>query len=717
MKRFLIFAVAILALCVGGWVGVYYYGLYIDFRPDMQVQAAFRVNGRDMLRRLGDGSYEEMDIRAVELSASMPGHPASECAPEEEDYLRWLEQIGEMGANTVQIDTLLDDSFYDALYCYNTTNDVPLYLFQGISVSDRANYGGADAYADDFYGKLIRDGKLAVDIVYGRRNIDTTQSGAVGHYRADVSDWTIGYLVGYEWNDDTVAYTDHSVSRPSAYVGRYFATTQGASRFEALLADVMDEIVSYESDKYKEQRLIAFANDPSNDPFVYSSEYARQLPKFSSIDAEHLMVQGGYEGFFAAYRLYDFCDDCLSYFSQEQTVALGDLVESIDRTGAYGGYLALLGGYHDLPVYVMSYGFSSSRGITDVGKEPLSEQEQGERLVQVWREACDCGLAGVCISSWQDVWERRTWNTAFATVLTRTPYWHDLQAAGQNQGLMAFMPGGEESVCVLDGDPSEWREEDVVLDSGGRKVSLRYDAEAVYLMIRGGNPEQEALYLPIDLSGQVGSFTCLEPQLNFNRQADFVLCLEGAKQSSLLVQERYLALRENYGYEINGEDPFQNPPSREGESFVPAAMAVDRNILLSAEELLAVNAGRGRTPNSLAAWETGYLREGCGDPLAEDYDSLAALCYGEDCVEVRIPWLLLNVADPSLMQIHQDYYVHYGISTEQARELWIGLGDGQGGEITLSPVELSGWNDQLEWRERLKASYSVVQEAWKEAAE
>ena len=37
---------------------------------------------------------------------------------------------------------------------------------------------------------------------------------------------------------------------------------------------------------------------------------------------------------------------------------------------------------------------------------------------------------------------------------------------------------------------------------------------------------------------------------------------------------------------------------------------------------------------------------------AADYDSLADFCFGEDCVEIRIPWALLNFANPAEMLIH-----------------------------------------------------------------
>ena len=47
---------------------------------------------------------------------------------------------------------------------------------------------------------------------------------------------------------------------------RYFATTPEASAFETLLARLMDGMATYEAEKYGQQRLLAFINDPLNDP-------------------------------------------------------------------------------------------------------------------------------------------------------------------------------------------------------------------------------------------------------------------------------------------------------------------------------------------------------------------------------------------------------------------------------------------------------------------
>lgn len=712
MKRFLIAAVALLLAALGGWYAVYHHGFYLDLHPDAPVTALFRSEGTQLLRRTEDGGWAPFAIRGVDVSAGLPGRYATEFAAAAEDYLRWFEAIGALGANTLRASTVMDDDFYNALYAYNTARPEPLYLLQGIQVSDAANDGKKDAYSDDFLGALLRDGRNVVDIIHGRKSISAAGMQGGGLYRRDLSPWTVGYLVGQEWNSETIAYTDHSAIRSGAYQGGYFATAPEATAFEAMLAQVMDETTAYESGKYKTQRLIAFVNDPANDPFAYDPHYGAQLSKYNQLDAEHILPTPALtSGYFAAYRLYDFCPDFSQYLSAAQRADLGELLSRLDASAPYGGYLELLSAYHTMPVVCAGYGFSSARGAVALDQAPLTERQQGEALVAVYEAAMDSGWSGVFISSWQDAWERRTWNTAFATVLTRNYLWHDLQTDGQNYGLMAFDPGREARVCVLDGDPGEWSPDDAVLTAQGRTLSVRSDAEGLYLLIQGeGVGPETPLYLPIDTTQESGSALCAAPALTFDRAADFLLCLDGRENSRLLVQERYDAMRENFLFEVTGEDPFVSCPAADSPAFVPVTMALRSSALIDAGAILTP--AEAQSIRALGTWETGRLTHGRGDPAGPDYNSLADFCYGQDCVEIRLPWLLLNVADPTWMQIHSDYYQHYGVKTHAVRTCWIGLSAGDG-EIVMEPVSLKSRGDRPEWHERLKQSYYIVQTAWK----
>lgn len=713
MKKFLIAALTLLAVFCGGWYGIFQSGFYLDLRPDAPVSAAFRTEGKELLRQNKEGGWEPFLIRGVDVSSSLPGHYAAEFAPEEEDYLRWLTAIGEMGANTVRVNTIMDEDFYNAVYSYNSASQEPLFLMQGIQVSDAANQGKEDAYHEDFLGRLLEDGKTAVDVIHGRRVIASSEMSGTGNYRQDISPWVIGYLVGQEWNADTVAYTDHSLARTGEYQGFYFQTGEDATAFEAMLAQVMDTLVGYESDKYKVQRPIGFICDPSMDFLVYAQEYDHQLNKYCYLDAERVMpTKNLISGYFAAYRLYDFCPDFSRYLSEGQKAELGGLLDHLDADAPYNGYLQLVAAHHTIPVIAAGYGFSSARGAVSPEREPLTEREQGQALMEVDEAAREAGWTGVFISTWQDIWERRSWNTAFATILTRNYLWHDLQTEGQNFGLMAFEPGKEQRACVLDGNPGEWKEEDRVLSAGGLTLSARQDEEGLYLLLRGkGVSPDKTLYLPIDITGESGSTECAEPALTFDRAADFLLCVEGRESSRLLVQERYDAVRENFLWELTGENPFVVFPAADSANFVPVTMVLENNSIISASEALTLSPAELTRRRALGIWETGRLIHGNGDPTSADYNSLADFCFGEECVEIRLPWLLLNVADPSQPRAHRDYYEYYGVRSQRISEIWLGAGDGSAA-IGLNPLPLQGWKFPSA-RERLKESYYVARDAWK----
>lgn len=705
MKRFMSAAVLLLALVLGGYWAIFYGGFYLPFGERPALSVPFRAEGTELQRWDGE-KYTALTLRGVDVTSSLPGHYATAYDAGEEDYLRWFEAIGEMGANAARVTSVMDDDFYNALYTYNTSHDQPLYLLQGTDISDYANDRSKDAYHADFLNTLLEDGKSLVDIIHGRKDLPAVGIRSGGVYRRDISPWVAGFLVGTEWQPDTISYTDHSTIRSGEYQGDYFQTTADATPFEAAMARVMDEITAYETDKYDAQRPVGFLCDPSCDFLEYEEVYARQLEKHAQTDPEHVTPLPSMEaGRFAAYRLYDFCDSFTEYLSVAQKQSISPLLAGLPTSQPYGGYLELLARYHTMPVLAAGYGFSSSRGAVVLDQAPLTEEEQGERLVEVSRTLEADGWAGGFVSTWQDEWERRSWNTAFAAVPTEHFLWHDLQTDSQNYGLMAFAPG-EEAVCILDGDPSEWKTEDLLLERDGLRLSARYDAEGLYLLLEGVSRE-EPVYLPLDISPEMGSRSCDRPDLAFSRDVDFLLCVDGTDNSRLLVQERWDPLRERFLYETAGDDPFLDFPEADSGSFVSLGMAVQNPLLVD------TLTPETRALQRLGVWETGKLTHGNGNSEAENYNSLADFCFGTGCVEIRVPWLLLNVGAPASQLVHRDYYQHYGVEFKQIRDIWIGAA--RGGEEDGIPMEafrLKSWKS-LEYRERLKESYYIMQSYWK----
>ena len=707
MKRFIIAACVLVAAAFALFYITLGLGLYVDMDPGTPPAAVFKTRGRDILRRTGDGEWESFSIRGVDVSSNLPGGSVLDFEPETEDYLRWLEQIRAMGANTIRVYTVMDSSFYEALYAFNTAHDDPLYLLQGLQVSDSANYGAEDVYDEDFLDLLLKNGRAAVDVIHGRKLITLGDTSGAGYYQWDLSPWVIGYLVGHEWDSGNIAYTNESTQHPNAYEGTYFVTGPEASRFEVLMARVMDEITDYESSKYQTQRLISFVNDPSNDPFSYTDLYAARYLKYNQIDAENILpTEELQSGYFASYRLSYFCPDFLEYFTPEQRLELGTELENLDTSDVYHGYIHLLGRYHTMPVVAAGCGFSTSRVPVFQGEGPLTEEQQGEMLLRVWQDTRDAGWAGLFISTWQDVWDRRTWNTSYATFEFKDPLWQDMQTDGQGYGLMAFHLGEEgAAVCTVDGDPSEWSEEDVVLEAGSGSLSMKYDEKYLYFYAEDPayDPEADALYIPIDTTPQSGSPYCENYDISFERACDFILCIDGRTNSRVVVQERYEILWAMHAYDLAREDAYYELRGLDSPIFRPISVMVQRAEPVPAGTWLPA-----------VTYETGALRCGNADPEAADYDSLADFCFAEHGVEIRIPWQLLNFASPVEMVIHDDYYEHYGVEYIHIDEIYAGLSAASGTDavITMAPFPLEGWGRDITWHERLKESYYILQKHW-----
>lgn len=714
MRKFFIGVFAAVCVLIGAWYAVYYAGLYVDLDPDAPVAVYAKTEGKQLMVPNRDGVFEPFIVKGVELSSSLPGSYATDFAADEATYLRWMEQISQMGANTVWVTIIMDDEFYNALHAFNSAAAQPLYLLQGFRVSEYANNGAHDAYSSDFYQSLKQDAVDAVDVIHGRKNISIGRMRGSGVYRKDVSQWVLGYTVGLEWDPGIIAYTDREGRREAQYQGKYIKTTQNATAFEAMLAQVMDQMVRYETSKYKAQRLVSFVNDPQNDPFEYAPEYGRQIAKYNCMDAEHITAADALaSGYFASYRMYTYCYDFADYFSQEQKEKLAHILPRLATGLYYQGYTQLLSEYHTMPVVVTGYGYSTARGLVNqlqTQHGSLSEAEQGEELVSTYNDIVTSGCSGAIISAWQDVWGRRTWNTSFSIDLTRAIRWHDLQSDGQGYGLLAFDPGKETRVCAMDGNPEEWTQADFVTQRDGVRLYAKYDEEGIYLMLAGDAVRaDQPVYVPIDTTQKTGSKVCGAPTLVFARPADFVLCIDGTQNSRLLVQERSHAMRENYQQGISGDDPFVEIPAADSARFVIEQMAVEPY------QRVVEDAGTEdrRHRGIYLAWDTGRLIHGNGNPAGADYQSRADFCFGDGCVEVRLPWQMLNFYDPSNLQVHDDYYLHYGVEPISVSSCWLGIAfAGTQGEAPMAEFQLNGWS-KPQYHERLKQSYQIVQRAWR----
>ena len=650
MKKFII-AISIIVVLIMLYDTCYYrLGLYIDFQPQKEVTTFIKTDDDKILLNKGDG-YKEFEIKGVNMGSGIPGEWSTDFAIDKETYLRWFDQIKDLGANTVRIYTVQNDTFYNAFYEYNHENPNPLYLIHGVWVNDYVLNSHRDAYNEDFFDALLEDSKTVVDVLHGRKKINLGRMASAGHgtYNKDISPWVLGYILGVEWEDVTVVFTDEKYknnSKYNSYSGKYMYTAEDASPFEALLAKLGDKVIEYESEKYKMQKLVAFSNWPTTDPFYYPEQVTKFFMKCAQVDVENIKTTDAFlSGQFVSYHIYPYYPDYLVHIKDwenfKTNINIADFYED-GVLNTYKAYLSMVKNHHTMPVVISEFGVSTGRGMAQVdvntgrNQGHMSETEQGDALVRCYNDIMDVGCAGSCVFTWQDEWFKRTWNTMHAVNLMRTPYWSDYQTNEQYFGLLSFDPGKEQSVCYVDGDVSEWKDEDIVFFKEDLSLSLKYDERFIYLLARKKDFdfENDTLYLPFDITPKSGSSYCESNGLLFDRAADFLLTINGKDNSRLQVQERYEALRSTYSENVYKFDTYieENIPDKDSPKFVNIDM------ILKAE----VFSDESGTEIKSEVFETGILTYGNANPKAKDYNSLADFIVSGDYVEIKLPWQLLN---------------------------------------------------------------------------
>lgn len=755
MKKFIFAACAAVLLIFAGYTAYYRFGIYFRTLDDgAPVTTFMKTEGKNILMKREE-QYVPFEIRGVDMGVGIPGHWATDYAIDKESYLRWFAQIQELGANTIRVYITLHDDFYNAFYEYNTAREQageePLWLIHGVWVNDYMQYSHRDAYDEELLPVLIDDCKTLVDVLHGQRALALGRGVGSGFYRNDVSDWVIGYIIGVEWENSLVIYTDQKSEAQSSYEGDYLYTAPEATAFEAFLCQAGDKMIEYESQRYKQQRLVAFSNWPTTDPFRYPVAVADYRQKLACVNVEHIRASGNFQsGMFASYHVYPYFPDYLEIMDEvrqyseedirrrlgpviaatieyrlsllnapsiEEYLYPGDYYDSQGRYNTYIAYLRALNRFHELPVVITEYGVTTGRGMaqrdmnTGRNQGHMTEQEQGQALVDCYRDIMDAGCAGSCAFTWQDEWFKRTWNTMHAVDLDNTAYWSDYQTNEQYFGLLSFDPGKEESVCYVDGDDGEWTEEDRVISYRGVELSMKYDEKFLYFLLRKEDyrPETDFLCIPLDITPRSGSTCCREyGGANFERACDFLVLIRGRENSRVLVQRRYEALGSTYAAEYYADDYYINKPDKDTPHF--------RRIYLPLvlEEILPDRSQDEMTGGEL--YETGRLRHGNANPEAEDFDSLSDFMFGTDFVELRLPWQLLNFSNPSEMMVHDDYYEHYGIENLHIDEIYVGAacyGETKY-RIPMASFALEGWGKKPTSHERLKRSYYILRDYWAE---
>lgn len=717
MKKVIIISLVVIMAFVS-FDYLYYYSrvLYITSSKDVEY---FSKSENEKLYIDNGNGFNEFQIKGVNLGLGKPGYYATENSITKEEYLTWFEQIKDMGANVIRVYTLGPTDFYEAFYEYNKNNSEPIYLIHGVWVDDYLINSVYSADDKEFYEPFLKDCKIIVDVVHGRYKINNGNLFPE-NYKYDISPWVYGYILGVEWESTLVTYTNLQSNDVNQYDGKY-VFTENASAFEVFLAEIGDEVIDYETKKYATQRTVAFSNWCTTDPFEYNKEITNYFKKTASVDVEHIKAKDGFKsGFFASYHVYPYYPDYYSFMQ-------------VHEENTYLQYMKALNEHHTIPVVITEFGVPSSRGGAAIeeglgrNQGNMSEKEQGEAIVSMYKDIIASGSNGGIVFIWQDEWFKRTWNTMANINLQATAYWSDYQTNEQYFGLLSFDPGKEKSICYVDGNSSDWSEKDLVSSKEDVELYTKYDEKFIYFMVRknGFDINNDKLYIPIDTNSKLGSTTAQNLSLEMTAAADFIIEINGLDNSRVWVNERYNTLTALFNDKISSENFYDKDfPKTNSATFSKIYLMLQKDLYFEKNNLVSGFSENDKEISFyeysntnpyhysvMKKYETGKLTYGNANPDSEEFNSLADFCAGDGFVEVKIPWQLLNFSDPTNMYIHKDYYDTYGVEYINISFMNIGAGDGSM-PIEMTRFSLKPLGKKPEYHERLKQSYYILKDYW-----
>lgn len=642
--------------------------------------------GQDTLEMYQDGEWKPYFVKGVNVGLGRPGAFPGEHAISRNEYDRWLKEIGELGVNTIRVYTLHPPAFYDALKAYNERAKQPIYLMQGMWVEEKPFEELKNAFEPDFLKMTDTEAKRMVDVIHGNAVVKEVVGHASGTYTSDVSQYVSAFVFGIEWLPEAVIETNKK-NKGTRFEGQYVTTTKEASPFESWLAGRMDTATAHEIKEYGTTRPIGSTNWPTTDPLKHPKEVEEEQD-LVSIDFNHLKATKDFPGgLFASYHIYPYYP---SFIKEEYSQKADKGSES------YARYLKEMKDYHDMPLLVSEFGIPSSRGKTHLGPNGfdqghVSEKKQGELVAHLYQDIKDVKTAGGLVFIWQDEWFKRTWNTMDYDDADTRPRWSNVQTSEQHFGMLGFL----RSDIVIDGKLDDWKGYAPVAENKDRAIYMTSDEAYLYLRIDRKKAEPTTLALstkPNDGNTKVGSLT-------LDEGAEYRLTID--QTARIDVDARYDIFRYHYGLKM----PFEmvKPPSDQKDSgkFVPIYQMLDYARRDPVTKKIVKPAVK---------WDTGVLHEGEPDDILTDISDVT-----KPTVELRIPWMVLNMRDPSKHEIIGDFWKD-GLEAKMITE---GIEvTGQVGDTRI-PEKDRGFYNWAEWtnpqqREELKPIYHTMKKAFTE---
>ncbi len=698
----------------------------------------------------GPSGWRRFYVNGVNLGVALPGKFPSEFPTDSALYAGWLDTLAAMHANTLRLYTILPPTFYRALRGWNLSHPrQPLWLIHGVWTELPPQHDFEDAeWKESFRAEMRR----VVDLLHGDATIPPRPGHAGGRYDADVSRWTLGYIIGREWEPYAAKEFDARHPKPPPFRGRYLVTLPGATALDGWMAEQCDYQVRYEVERYNTTRPIAYTNWPTLDPLHHPTEataaeesawrrkVGRELPRDpieyenDAVGLDAMLVRatpGNPAGWFASYHAYPYYPDFMLYDAGYDSAS-----SSLGRSN-YFGYLKALKRHHaGVPLLLSEYGVPSSRGVAHLqpqgwnhgGHDELAMARIDARLTREIRES---GAAGGIIFAWIDEWFKKNWIVIdYEIPLENTRQWHNVMDAEQNYGILGMYAGEADRTPELGGDTTRWlalpalRQSTAAVLALAPRLHVGSDASYLYLALEVGRHrgqpfpwDAEDVVLALDTyQGSLGQ-RLLPAELRSEIGFEFLATFRDSTDADLRITPDY--------------NPYQGADViQDGDDFGKFAR---RPIRTDAREdgrwdSLFVITNRARFTRSgrfipARGYNRGRLRYGTAaqSTLSDWYWDQAA-----GVLELRLPWGLINVSDPSTRTVLFDTSADGDIGTSRIEGFHLGAAvigkvDYQDRVIEAAPPldhgawrasdfslwQWSGWSTPT-WHQRLKPVYDSL---------
>ena len=736
-----------------------------------------------------NGSWKPVYVTGISLTAAMPGKFPIDSVRDSDIYSDWFARMSALGVNTIRIYTIMPPGFYRSLFQFNTAGGHrPLRILQGVAFSDPPR---DDFYNHAYYAACQKEIKDTIDVLHGQGNVAATHAHGAGLYPNDVSKWVAGILVGKEWLSHVVTGNNQLHPDLTSYQGTYIKVATGSAT-EVFLAQMINYAVDYEVTTYNWQHPIAFMNSPSLDPIRHPTESTileeisirRGLgehirmpdPPYDdddgvTVDPAHLVPTDRLKaGYFSAYGVVPFYPDFLDYDRGYQQVR--------DSQGSdpFLGYLKDLKAHQPgLPLMIVDYGVPSSMGIAHINpawsgfnQGGLTERQQGESLARMTRNVYDAGAAGGTVFEWLDEWFRQSWLFRnFEVPTQRHPGWNNYLDPSENSGLMDMVPSAARRTHTLSGTNAEWdgvpayfsassgaptHSEGDRFDPARKLRALYADADESFLYLHlvvdkldndnDHQPDLKDVNYLIGIStdpGKAGlSFLPYIAPVRFDMGMTYALAITGSGDAHLLIASNYNP------YKVT---PVEGIPSQSALGLkLGWEASVSANGSFEPQELEPNRRRFGRDGKYYPPirYERGILHYGSLDPKSPEYSTLAGWHANvqTNSIDIRIPWGLLGVTDPSSFQVvtglGQDgtvetaethgflvvafsYRPQANVRSRPIMQQQQAIADslpGMTGPTTMNPAFLNkyyrwlGWDSLPSFTVRPKASYQILQKVF-----